>query len=361
MKRNFNVAEILKSVDVIVTDNKYEAYDKNKIINRYKRFANKNIDMSDNPKTEKIIFDAETSIQQKAERDLIKEENLELARKRELRNLENNSDIIEPSPLVLNTATSSNSDLSKPLILEKEYIEVEKNLEDNDLTENILEEESNPKELENNYIHENELLKSENIKQEEVIKDLNTLLYNFKKQRVYSDLYKKIKLYQEDNAILRKKIFALSKTETHLRLQLSELTLDKQVNENKAQKFEESDEIEKKEIKKLNIQIENLSQKNNQLQSELLSFKNDKEKQSTNIDQKIKFYREEYAKVIVDKSDIQRKLEISKNQLLVNEKNKIELKLALENLNQILTSSNIETRAFGNENEEFVNKPRKEK
>ena len=360
MKTNFNVAEILKSVDVIVADNKYEAYNKNKIINKYKRFGNRNIDMSDNPESEKIIFDAEKSLEQKAERDLIQKENLELARKREIRNLENNSDIIKPNPLVLNTTTSFNADLSKPLILEKEYIEVEKNLEDYDLTENILEED-NQKELENNYIHKNELLKSENIKQEEVIKDLNTLLYNFKKQRVYSDLYKKIKLYQEDNAILRKKIFALTKTETHLRLQLSELTLNKQVNENKAQKFEESDEIEKKEVNKLNTQIENLSQHNNRLQSELLSFKNDKENQSTNISQKIKFYREEYAKVIVDKSDIQRKLEISKNQLLVNEKNKIELKIALENLNQILASSNIETRAFGNENEEFLNKPRKEK
>jgi hypothetical protein len=33
MKTNFNVAEILKSVDVIVADNKYENNNKNKIIN----------------------------------------------------------------------------------------------------------------------------------------------------------------------------------------------------------------------------------------------------------------------------------------------------------------------------------------
>ena len=54
-------------------------------------------------------------------------------------------------------------------------------------------------------------------------------------------------------------------------------------------------------------------------------------------------------------------MEIAKNQLFVNEKNKIELKLALENLNQILASSNIETRTFNNENEKFVNKTKKEK
>ena len=324
MRNNFNIAEILKSVDVIVSDNRYEAYDKNKIINRYKRFANKNINMSDNPKTEKIIIDAEESLKNK--------------------DSENNSEKIERSPLILNTVTSSNLDLSEPLILEKEFIEEERNLEDYDLTESV--------------IDENELLKSENIKQEEIIKDLNILLYNFKKQKVYSGLYNKIKLYQEDNASLRKKIFNLSEAETHLRLRLSELTLDKQVltldkqvDKEKVQTFEESAEAEKEEIEKLNIQIKNLSQKNNQLQSELLSLKKDKEYHSTDINQKIKFYREEYAKIIVDKSDVQRKLEISKNQLLVNEKNKIELKLALENLNQILSSSNIETRAFTNENE----------
>ena len=50
---------------------------------------------------------------------------------------------------------------------------------------------------------------------------------------MYSDLYNKIKLYQEDNAILRKKIFNLLETETNLRLQLSEMALSKQVDEKK--------------------------------------------------------------------------------------------------------------------------------
>ena len=137
MNRNFNIAEILKSVDVIVSDNRYEGYDKN-------------INMSGNPKTEKIIIDAEESLKNK--------------------DSENYSDKIEQSPLILNTVTSSNLNLSEPLILEKEFKEEEKNLEDYDLTESI--------------IDENELLKSENIKQEEIIKDLNILLYNFKKQKI---------------------------------------------------------------------------------------------------------------------------------------------------------------------------------
>ena len=40
MNRNFNIAEILESVDVLTADNIYKAYDKNKIIYRYKKFNN---------------------------------------------------------------------------------------------------------------------------------------------------------------------------------------------------------------------------------------------------------------------------------------------------------------------------------
>ena len=73
-------------------------------------------------------------------------------------------------------------------------------------------------------------MKSKNLKQEEELRDLNTLLKNFKEKDMYSDLYNKIKLYQQDNAILRKKIFNLIKTETNLRLRLSDIGTNKQVD-----------------------------------------------------------------------------------------------------------------------------------
>ena len=79
------------------------------------------------------------------------------------------------------------------------------------------------------------------------------------------------------------------------------------------------------------------------------------------VDQKIKFYREENAKIIVDKSNIEKKLENTKSQLLVNETNKHELKLALDNLNQILSASNIETKTFTNEIKEDINNGNKNK
>ena len=175
MNKNFNINEILESIDVIIADNK------NKKIS-------KKIDISNNPKTEKIISDAEKSLDLK-----VKE---------------------------------------VPLVLKKEFLET-KEKENHNLTENIIEVENNLEELKNNYALENQILKTKNLEYEEEIKDLNTLLDNFKEKDMYSDLYNKIKLYQVDNAILRKKIFKLLETETNLRLQLSEVTLRNQIDKEK--------------------------------------------------------------------------------------------------------------------------------
>ena len=329
MNKKFNVAEILLSVDEINSDKKYSAYVKLKSKSNNNRIVKKDIKMEDdkfgsdekvdvlagqqsfNLETEKIIFDAEESMQSLKEKK---------------------------STLVL-----KNEDI---LILRDEVKGEDVNNE------------SNFKELESNYIYENELLKNEKVKQQETIKDLIILLDDFKSKKRYSDLDSKIKLYQEDNTVLRKKIFELSDQESRLRLEMAELNLDNKINKNQTQTFIDDTNEEKEKIKQLNNQIDNLSQENAQLQLKLLSSKKEKE---TDIDQKIKFYREENAKIIIDKSDIQKKFEITKTQLLVNEQNKTKLKLALDNLNQILSSSNIETRAFGDIKEGFSNKSREEK
>ena len=173
MTKNLNISEILESVDVIVSKSKDKVY-------------KKKIDMSDNPITEKIIMDAEQSLKNK-------------------------------------TIKYSKLNLSDPLILENEFEEKENNIEDL----NFVKINNN---LEKSYINEIKKLKSENIKQDEIIKDLNILIQNFKKQKKYSDLYNKIKLYQDDNAELRKKIFNLKEIEDRLRKQVIELRLDKKVS-----------------------------------------------------------------------------------------------------------------------------------
>ena len=212
MTRNFNITEILESIDILVDDNLDKNNNKNKIISNYKELTNTDIDMAVNPKTEKIIIDAEKSLKYKVS--------------------ETNYNKAKQSALILNSKPSANLDLLEPLVLEKYFVEEENSFADEDLEEIIIDEENNIKELENNYIYESKILKSENIKQQEKIKDLNILLDDFNKQKRYSDLNDKIKLYQEDNTTLRKKLFKLYELETHLRLQLSELKMDKQIDEN---------------------------------------------------------------------------------------------------------------------------------
>ena len=73
------------------------------------------------------------------------------------------------------------------------------------------------------------------------------------------------------------------------------------------------------------------------------NLKKDKDANFNDIENKIQFYREENARIIIERSEIQKKLENAKSRLLINEQNKLELKLALDKLNQILESSNIQT------------------
>ena len=224
--------------------------------------------------------------------------------------------------------------------------------ENNPNEETYIEDGNNLEELENNYIYINENLKSKNIEQDEKIKDLNILLEKFLSKEKYVDLDKSLKLYQEDNAALRQKISHLSNNETALRLQLSDLKLSEKIEKDKNKKFGESVTVDTENIKSLNEEISILRQENKQLKEESSKFKKETDSHSKNIEEKIKFYREENAKIIIDKNNIHTKLENTKNQLSVNEVTKHELKLALDNLNQILSSSNIETGTFADRIEE---------
>ncbi len=371
MRRNFNIAQILESVDIMISDNIHKTRDKNKISNRHKRFINKNISMPINPKTEKIITDAEKSIDQSDFKtdsiEKIDDQNygsvgpdkfeIDSIKKTDIKNKEEIN--FSEADSVQTLAPDNRLD---PLILNNELIEEEEEFKEDDKLINRennlrkLEEENNLESLENNLVYINNKLITENIKIEEKIKDQNILLDKFLSKERYTDLDKKIKLYQEDNAALRKKILKLSDHETALRLQLSDLSLDHQtrVDQNETLQLSTEVEVEKEDIKILNIKIEDLLQKNNQLETELSELKKARETQSMDVDQKIKFYREENAKIIVDKSDIERKLENTKNQLSINENNKKELKVALDNLNQILGESNIDSSTFINKIEEQI-------
>ena len=410
MENRFNIAEILESVDLLISDNKYSERVKSKISNNYKRFTKKSFKMKDDkfeidsiesvkPNDKKLVKPDEKKsdtpvddpVNQKKD-DTVEIDSIELVKPNEKKSdtpvddpvnqkkddtveidsielvkpNEKKSDTQVDDPVtekIIRDAEESQNNLKnenkiseinneKVLILKDEFTAADISEEINPNEETYIDEENDLIELENNYIYLNENLKSKNIKQEEKIKDLNILVDKFLSQEKYVDLNKSLKLYQEDNAALRQKIFQLSNKETGLRLQLSDLKLSETIEKDKNKKFEESVVVGSENIKGLNEEISTLKQGNKQLKEELLKIKTEIDTRSQNIEEKINFYREENAKIIIDKSDVQRKLENTKNQLSVNEANKLELKSALNNLNQILSSSNIETGTFANRIEE---------
>jgi hypothetical protein len=237
MNKKFNIAEILESVDSIINENKSTPNIKKTTLEKLKEFNNKKINMNDNPETEKIINDAEKSLEdQNLSSKNQDTHETDIKRKMEKVNIERESVLTEMKSI----------DELDTLILDNDFVEedsnesVENNLE-------VLEEENNLKDLENNLVYINKKLKKENIKKEEKIKDQTILLEKFSSQKRYFDLDKKIKLYQDDNAVLRKKILQLSNMESTLRLQISSLSLDKQ---DRVQKNESSNnqQIQKNKI-----------------------------------------------------------------------------------------------------------------
>jgi len=336
INKSTNIAEILESIDSIVSNDEYDNYGKRKIINKHKKFFKKKIDMKFNRDAEKIIIEAE-----KAQDDKKSVEPLIL-------NNQKKDDVFE-KPLILNKTrdeAGSNPDrnalsrnFEKPLILLNEF------KEDNiGVTEGKnLEDENNIQELDSNLAYEIKRLKNSNTEQDEKIKDLNILLNRFKSKERYSDLDKAIKLYQTDNAVLRKKILRHEDTETDLRLKLVEIHQGKSIKNKQGDKIENLSVVQNEKINQLNNEILLLVEQNKTFQVEIENLKKDKDINFKNIENKIQFYREENAKIIIDRSEIQKKLENVKSQLLINEQNKKELKLTLDKLNQILASSNIKT------------------
>ena len=291
--KSTNIAEILESVDSIVSSGENSNYGKRQIINNNKEFANKKIDMKFNRDAEKIIIEAEKAHDDKK------------IGKKPLEPLILNNTKDEVASNVDRNALSLN--FEKPLILLNEFKEGNIGAAER----KKLEDENNTEELDSNPAYEIKSLKNSNTQQDEEIKDLNILLNKFRSQERYSDLDKVIKLYQKDNAVLRKKILRLEDVETSLKLQLTEANYDNNTKKTPSEK------------------IENL--------------KKDKDANFNDIENKIQFYREENARIIIDRNEIQKKLENAKSRLLINEQNKRELKLALDKLNQILESSNIQT------------------
>ena len=371
MKRSFNNTEILESVELLLSGNRYSKNDKKKVRDNYKRFTNKNIKMKEDtvkkdsvelakPDKKKSDTPVDDSVNQKKE-DTFEIDSIELVKPNEKKS-DTPVDDSFTEKIILDAEDSLNNlkdenklsekNHEEVLVLKDEFVVDDIIKSNNSNEETSIDETNDLEELENNYIYINEKLKSKSIEQNEKIKDLNILVDKFLSEERYADLNKNLKLYQEDNAALRQKIFQLANKETALRLQLTDLQLSETIEKDKNKKFGESVAVDTENIKSLNEEILILKQENKQLKEELSKIKTEIDSRTKNIEEKIKFYREENAKIIIDKNTIYTKLENTKNQLSVNEATKHELKLALDNLNQILSSSNIETGTFANRIEE---------
>ena len=160
-----NIAEILESVDSIVSNNVHDNYGKRKIINKNNKFTNEIIDMKFNRDAEKIIIEAEkaqdnTKVDKKSSEPLI------------LNNQKKNDAF--KKPLILNhpkdedisnvDGNALSSNFEKPLILLNEFKE--------EITGAA--EENNINELEDNLVNEIKILKNSKTQQDEKIKHTPT-------------------------------------------------------------------------------------------------------------------------------------------------------------------------------------------
>jgi len=205
VNKTFDVDEILVSVDSLVGNKEYNNYNKKKIVENHEQFNNQKIDMTFNRDTEKIIVDAEK----------VQDEEIINNKYSEPLVLNNSKD--EEKFEIRKNNLIPNSEI--PLILLDEHNdEILENIKENSLVE-----------LKSDLLNEIRNLKNNNTEQNEIIKDLNILLDKFKNKERYSDLDKTIKLYQRDNAILRKKIFKLEDIETALRLKITDVSHDQNI------------------------------------------------------------------------------------------------------------------------------------
>ena len=244
MESRFSIAEILESVDLLISDNRYSERVKSNIRSNHKRFTKKNIKMKDDPfeidsielvkpDEQKSDTPVDDSVNQEKE-DPVEIDSIELVKPNEKKS-DTPVDDSFTEKIILDAEDSLNNlkdenklsekNHEEVLVLKDEFV-VDDIIKSNNLNEETsIDEENDLEELENNYIYINENLKSKSIEQNEKIKDLNILVDKFLSEERYADLNKNLKLYQDDNAALRQKIFQLSDKESALRLQLADLKI----------------------------------------------------------------------------------------------------------------------------------------
>ena len=154
-------------------------------------------------------------------------------------------------------------------------------------------------------------------------------------------------------SLLNKKVINFKKTEEELRFQIIDLQQDKSILLNKMKEYNESKDYKNKlnntkdKLKLIYKQVE--KQKNN-----FIDFTN----YLIKIERDSIFFKENYEKLIVENNEIKKRLSISKEQIVAHENNKEDLLLSINQLNEILSKTNVSAKIISPEvvSKENVNK-----
>ena len=142
----------------------------------------------------------------------------------------------------------------------------------------------------------------------------------------------------EDKKIveLNNKIRVLKQTEVELRLQIKNFKKNKSalLKENLDNVEFQAPETSTKNIRETLFAIYKQVEKQKQLFLDLKNYSNNIERDSI-------VYRENYERLIIENNELKRKLEIAREQIVNHETNKSDLLSAMDQLNEIISKSNI--------------------
>ena len=158
------------------------------------------------------------------------------------------------------------------------------------------------------------------------IKNLENKLENYEKQKIPT--HKKKPLLKSEQLLIN--------TEEKLRFQIIDLEQDKTILLQKVKKFDELNDYKNNII----ITKEKLKSIYEQIKKQKIIFI-DLASYSKKIERDSFVFKESYEKLVIENSEIKKRLVIAKEQITTHEKNKLDLIQSINQLNEILSKENI--------------------
>ena len=136
--------------------------------------------------------------------------------------------------------------------------------------------------------------------------------------------------------MLNKKIINFKNKEESFHFQIIDLEQDKQLLSNKLKKFDEL-KVHRNNTNKIKENLKSIYKQVEKQKKIFIDLKN----YSIKADWNSGFFKENYEKLIVENNEVKKKLIIAKEQIVAHESNKQDLLLSINQLNEILSKTNI--------------------